>query len=173
MFEEKGDALYGEEVTQKEHALQAAWLAEKAREESFLIVAALLHDVGHLLTGLPEEAAHQGIDDKHEEIGQRWLEKYFSPEVTETVRLHVAAKRYLCATDSHYYALLSPASQLSLDLQGGAFSPGEVEEFESNPYYQEAVKLRQFDDESKNAGLATPDLSHFRPYLEESLAKSD
>src|SRR5437763_1288339 len=123
-------AYYGEAVSQTEHALQSAHLAVNAGADDPLIAAALLHDIGHLLRGLPEYAAKLGIDDEHEEIGAAWLEQYFAPAVSLPVRLHVPAKRYLCAVDATYTAALSAASQLSLQLQGGPMLPDEVREFE-------------------------------------------
>src|SRR6516225_6317978 len=116
----------GEPVSQTEHALQTAWAAEQAGAASALIAAALLHDIGHLLHDLPEDCAHHGIDDAHEVRGARWLVQHFGPDVTEPVRLHVPAKRYLCSTDPAYRSQLSEASELSLKLQGGPFTPAEV-----------------------------------------------
>src|SRR5262245_50330016 len=112
-------AYYGEAVSQTEHALQTAHLAVGAGANDELVVAALLHDIGHLLRGLPEDVAQHGIDDTHEEIGAAWLERHFRPAVSVPVRLHVPAKRYLCAVDPCYAGSLSAASQLSLRLQGG------------------------------------------------------
>src|SRR5262245_23088735 len=123
MFRRAGaNAYFGENVTQTEHALQTAQLAATSGALDELIVAALLHDVGHLLRGLSEDAATQGIDDAHEDCGAAWLERHFGVAVSAPVRLHVAAKRYLCATDPTYWEGLSAASQLSLRLQGGPFS---------------------------------------------------
>src|SRR5262249_42166074 len=124
LFAERGSAEYGgEAVSQTEHALQSAWAAEKAGADSAPITAALLHDVGHLLHRLPENCAEMGVDDRHEELGARWLQRHFGPEVSEPVRLHVPAKRYLCAIEPGYLERLSPASNLSLRLQGGVFTP--------------------------------------------------
>ena len=123
LFASKGHAAYvGEPVSQLEHALQAAHHAQQDDADDHLVVAALLHDIGHLIHKLPEDAADHGIDTRHEQIGQAWLARYCGPEVTEPVRLHVPAKRYLCATQAEYQAQLSPASTLSLNLQGGPFS---------------------------------------------------
>jgi OPA family glycerol-3-phosphate transporter-like MFS transporter len=171
LFHEHGDAAYiGEPVSQTEHALQAAWAAEKAGASSALIAAALLHDVGHLLHHLPEDCAEHGIDDRHEELGARWLARSFNPEVTEPIRLHVPAKRYLCATRPGYLEKLSEASLLSLKLQGGPFTPADVQEFLKNPHATAAVTLRLWDEEAKINGLETPALQHFRRYLKESLS---
>uniref|UniRef100_A0A7C2P853 HD domain-containing protein n=1 Tax=Schlesneria paludicola TaxID=360056 RepID=A0A7C2P853_9PLAN len=166
LFRQRGGSLYGgEAVTEQEHALQAAWLAEQAGAPPALIVAALLHDIGHLLHNLPEDAPDHGIDDRHEHSGASWLRRYFGPEVAEPVRLHVAAKRYLCAVEPRYLQQLSAPSQLSLRLQGGAMSPEEVHDFERHPHAQAAVRLRHWDDAAKIAGLETPLLEHFARYF--------
>jgi phosphonate degradation associated HDIG domain protein len=167
LFKERGDAAYiGEAVSQTEHALQTACAAERAGAGSALVAAALLHDVGHLLHDLPENCALSGIDDAHEERGGRWLARHFGPELAEIVRLHVAAKRYLCATDPTYAGRISEASQRSLALQGGPFTPDQAAEFRKHPQADAAVMLRRYDDDAKVPGLATPGLEHFRPYLE-------
>lgn len=162
LFEKRGASNYsGEEVTQTEHALQAAWAAEQESASDSLVVAALLHDVGHLLHDLGEDCAEEGVDDRHEALGALWLEKHFGPEVVEPVRLHVAAKRYLCAVDAAYRARLSPASVLSLKLQGGPFSEPEAAEFRAHPHFRGAVRLRGWDETAKIVGLKTPPLSHY------------
>jgi phosphonate degradation associated HDIG domain protein len=166
LFATRGDAAYvGEPVSQLEHALQAAYHAEQAGASDALIVAALLHDVGHLIHKLPEDAADHGIDTRHEKLGQAWLAQYCGPEVTEPVRLHVAAKRYLCATDQAYLRQLSAASRHSLQLQGGPFTPAEIAEFQRNPWYHDAVALRQWDDLAKVPALHVPPLGHYRARL--------
>lgn len=166
LFREAGDGAYfGEAVTETEHALQCAHLAERAGSSPEVVAAALLHDVGHLLHNLGEDAADRGIDDRHEDGGAKWLAEYFSKAVTDPVRLHVAAKRYLCAIDPTYHDGLSRASQLSLQLQGGPMSPEEVAEFEREPYYLSAVAVRHWDDAAKVPGLAVPRLDHYRSLL--------
>lgn len=168
LFAKRGDSEYGgESVTQQEHALQAALFAERAGSSAALIVAALLHDVGHLLHSLPDDAPEQGIDDRHEALAARWLQKRFGPDVVEPVRLHVAAKRYLCATEPTYLQQLSPPSTLSLQLQGGPMSPDEVREFHTSPFCESAVALRRWDDEAKIPELATPPLEHFVAYIDQ------
>jgi OPA family glycerol-3-phosphate transporter-like MFS transporter len=172
LFAERGHAAYlGEPVSQLEHALQAAWAAEQAHADSSLIAAALLHDVGHLLHHLPEDCAEAGIDDRHEELGARWVERHFGPAVSEPIRLHVPAKRYLCAAESGYLERLSPASVLSLKLQGGPFAADEAEAFRRGPYFEAALALRRWDEAAKMPGLATPPLEHFRPHLEAVLVR--
>ena len=171
LFEERGDSAYiGEPVSQTEHALQTAWAAEQAGAGGALVAAALLHDVGHLLHDLPEDCALAGIDDAHEERGARWLAEHFGPEVAEPVRLHVAAKRFLCATDPTYAGRLSEASLRSLRLQGGPFSPDEAARFRAGPHAEAAVLLRRLDEQAKVPGLHTPGLEHFRPFLEAARA---
>jgi phosphonate degradation associated HDIG domain protein len=166
LFEVNGGSLYGgEAVTQLEHALQAAMLAESQGAEAPLIVAALLHDVGHLLHDLPDDAPDAGIDDVHEQLAYKWLSGHFGPEVTEPVRLHVDAKRYLCAVDSQYWASLSPVSQQSLALQGGTFTANEARDFERHPFFKQSVQLRRWDDAAKVVGLVTPGLNHFLSYI--------
>lgn len=169
LFEERGADRYGgEEVTQTEHALQAALAAEKDDAPPTMIAAALMHDLGHLLHNLPEDCADQGVDDEHENLAVRWLERFFGPEVTEPIRLHVAAKRYLCATKPGYHEELSEASKTSLRIQGGPFSAMEVEDFEAHPFSREAVQLRIWDDVAKVKNLPTPNIEHYRPILEQS-----
>lgn len=172
LFRERGDSEYGgEAVTQQQHALQAAYFAEQAQAGPALIVAALLHDVGHLLHRLPDDAPEQGVDDQHESLAARWLRKHFSDEVVEPVRLHVAAKRYLCAIDPTYLDQLSPPSLLSLRLQGGPMSEAEWQDFAGHPYCQAAVSLRRWDDAAKDPQLQTPPLEHFVSYIDQLIGE--
>jgi phosphonate degradation associated HDIG domain protein len=152
-------------VTQLQHALQAAWSAEQAGCDAALVTAALLHDIGHLVHDLGENPAEEGIDDRHEELGQAWLTAWFGPEVTEPVRLHVAAKRYLCATEPGYFERLSPDSVLSLSLQGGPMGPEEAAAFRALPQAEAAVRLRRFDEEAKVKDMETPPVAHFLPQV--------
>jgi [1-hydroxy-2-(trimethylamino)ethyl]phosphonate dioxygenase len=131
-----------------------------------LIAAALLHDIGHLLHKLPEDIADREIDGRHERVGAMWLTRYFPAPVTEPIRLHVEAKRYLCAMDSGYLRKLSAASIQSLALQGGPMSDEELQEFEASPYAGESLRLRQWDDLAKVAGLKAPGLQQYQPLLE-------
>ena len=161
-----GEAYFGELVSQLEHALQTVQQAEEAGAPDTLIAAALLHDIGHLLHQLPEDIADHGVDGWHERVGARWLARYFPEAVTEPIRLHVAAKRYLCAVDAEYQRQLSAASIQSLALQGGPMSEAEVREFEAMPYVRDAVRLRRWDDQAKVIGWKTEDLTQYEPLLE-------
>jgi phosphonate degradation associated HDIG domain protein len=166
MFAERGNSNYGKEaVTQLEHALQAAMFAEREDAPPSLIVAALLHDIGHLLHDLPEDAPSQGVDDRHEARAAQWLADRFDPAVVAPVALHVAAKRYLCTADPEYFGKLSAPSRQSLELQGGPMTADAAREFESHRFYREAVRLRRWDEAAKVVGLATPSLDHFLGYL--------
>ncbi len=172
LFARRGASAYhGEAVSQAEHALQAADLAERDGAPDRLVVAALLHDVGHLLEGQDEELAHRGIDGRHEEAGCMWLGRHFEADVTEPIRLHVAAKRYLCAISPSYLDALSPASRFSLDLQGGPMNDEERAQFESNPAHADAVRLRHYDDTAKVPGRDVPGLEHYRDRIVKSAGR--
>ena len=167
IFQEGGSSAYfGESVSMTEHALQAAYFAQAAAAPPALIVAALLHDIGHLVDDVPSDIADWTTDAHHERVGSRWLATRFRPEVSEPVRLHDPAKRYLLATDAKYFAKLSPASVITLKLQGGPMAAHEVAQFETEPYYKEAVRVRQWDDQGKVAGLKTPSLGDYRALIE-------
>ena len=145
----------------KDHALQAAYFAQQEAAPTALVVAALLHDVGHLLDNVPDDIEDWTADAHHEELGSRWLAQRFRPEVSEPVRLHVAAKRYLCATDPQYFETLSSASVHTLKLQGGLMEPHEIAAFEAEHYFRQAVRVRRWDDQGKVAGLKTPPLAAY------------
>ncbi len=166
LLEQQGQGRYGlAHVSQLQHALQAAWLAERDGGDAALITAALLHDIGHLVHHLGDDPASAGTDDRHEDLGQAWLAGLFGPEVTEPVRLHVAAKRFLCATEPGYFGRLAPDSVRSLTLQGGPMLPDEAAAFRAQPHAEAAVRLRRFDDDAKIAGLETPPVANFLPYV--------
>lgn len=170
LFGERGDDSYfGEAVTQTEHALQAAWLAARDSAAPALVVASLLHDAGHLLHRHGEDIAEQGVDARHERIGAGWLSRWFAPHITEPIRLHVAAKRYLCTVDVGYAAHLSDASRQSLRLQGGGFTTDEIDEFRQQEHWQVAVQLRRYDDAAKVPDLRVPSLETYRSLLRQSL----
>ncbi len=168
LYREKAANKYGlSDILQKDHALQAAAMAEAESQPASLIVAALLHDVGHMIHDLGEDPASHGINDTHEALGASWLAQYFGPEVTEPVRLHVAAKRYLCAVEPDYVNQLAEDSIRSLALQGGVMSQNEVAAFEALPYAQDAVRLRRYDDLAKVPGVTTPSVDHFVQYIDQ------
>jgi [1-hydroxy-2-(trimethylamino)ethyl]phosphonate dioxygenase len=167
-FDRHGGEDYGSErVRQIEHALQCAALAEGEGAAPALIAAALLHDIGHLIHDLGDRPAARGIDDRHEVLGRTFLARWFGAPVTEPVRLHVDAKRYLTATDRGYFATLSAGSVRSLELQGGPFSAEKAASFISRPFAADAVRLRRWDEAAKGPGKTTPDLGHFRRHLNE------
>lgn len=159
-------AYFGEPVSMTEHGLQAAHFAEAAGAPPAMVAAALLHDVGHLIVDVPDDIRDWSTDARHEQSGARWLAARFPPEVSEPVRLHVPAKRYLCATNPAYFARLSAASVLTLKLQGGAMAADEVAAFEAEPFHREAVLVRLWDDEGKVAGLETRALADYRGLIE-------
>ena len=162
VFARRGHEQYsGEPVTQLEHALQTAALAEAEGADDELVTASLLHDLGHLLQDLGETPTLRGVDDVHQYAALPFLRGLFGERVLGGIRLHVDAKRYLCATRPGYEAALSADSQRSLALQGGVFTTAQASDFIAQPGADDAVKLRLWDDLAKTAGLATPPLSHF------------
>lgn len=166
LYRTAGAARYGmEAINQEQHALQCAHLAEQAGAPDTLVAAALLHDLGHLLVqALPASAAAK--DDLHEYRAIPFLRGAFTDAVIEPVRLHVAAKRWLCACDPSYVASLSPASVRSLHLQGGPFDPAQAQAFLAQPYAKDAVALRRWDDQAKSPTRTTPGWGHWRALLE-------
>ena len=162
----------GEPVTVAAHLLQAGALAEAAGAAPALVAAALLHDVGHL-PGVGDRTGRElmaGTDNRHGARGAAWLARWFPPAVTEPVRLHVPAKRYLCAVEPSYVALLSEASAYTLSVQGGPLSEAEVREFEALPHAADAVAVRRWDDQAKDPSADVPGFAHYRPLLEELLS---
>lgn len=171
LFADRGAREYmGEAVSMSQHMEQTAACAAADGAPASLVIAALLHDIGHFVGEHPIEALENGIDNRHEQAGADYLQEHFPPAVTEPIRLHVAAKRYLCATDADYLARLSPASVDSLAVQGGPMDAAEIAEFEANPYHREAVRLRIYDDDGKVAGLAIEPICSYRKALEAQLA---
>ena len=161
-----GKAYDGEAVTQLEHALQSAARAEAEGASVALVAAALLHDFGHLLKGQDEMPTQHGIDDGHQYAALPFLRSLFGDDVLEPIRLHVDAKRYLCATRADYFDTLSPVSQRSLALQGGVYSAEDARAFQALPYSADAVRVRLWDERAKEPGAATPTLAHFVVTLE-------
>ena len=167
LFAERGEGQYGKErVTQRAHALQCAALAASEGCAEPLVVAALLHDVGHLLHDLGTDARTRGVDDRHETRAAEWLAVWFGEDVVAPVRLHVPAKRWLCVADPAYYEILSPASRRSLKLQGGPFTPEQAAAFSKAPYAVEAASLRRWDDRAKDPAVVPPPLEAYRPLIE-------
>jgi phosphonate degradation associated HDIG domain protein len=167
IYNSRGSAAYfGEPVSVTEHGLQAAYFAQAEHAPAALVLAALLHDIGHLIVDAPDDIAEWTDDQLHERIGSGWLAKRFDPQVSEPVRLHVPAKRYLCATRPEYFDKLSPASVLTLKLQGGSMTAAEVAAFEAEPFFREALRVREWDDRGKIPGLTTPDLGSYRGLID-------
>jgi phosphonate degradation associated HDIG domain protein len=168
-YREHGHRLYGESVTELQHALQCATFAQKAGEPPVVVAAALLHDYGHLCHRLGEDIAEHGVDARHEHIGASRLRGLFADEIVDAGRLHVRAKRYLCWKEPNYLDELSDASRQSLRLQGGPMNDDEAHEFEQEPHFEIAVRVRRYDDMGKVPGMSTPDLDSFRPLVESFL----
>jgi phosphonate degradation associated HDIG domain protein len=167
IYDRSGAELYfGEPVTVTEHCLQAAHFAQVAKAPEALVIAALLHDIGHLIEAVPDDIADWKADAQHELSGGRWLSARFGAEVSEPVRLHVPAKRYLCATDPAYFGKLSAASVVTLQLQGGPMSSAELAAFEAEPYHREALLVRRCDDQGKVSGLRTVAFAHYRALID-------
>ena len=169
-MEKRGQSFYDEVVTQLEHALQCAALAHQNGAAPTLITSALLHDLGHII--LDEHNADKAfldIDLNHEEIGAEYLAPFFPEAVTTPIRLHVPAKRYLCATDASYHDGLSDASKKSLIVQGGMMSDEERESFEQIPHFQDALTLRRWDDLAKVRGLEIAKLETYRGVVQQCL----
>jgi len=166
LFDGRARRRYGlTHVDQHAHAMQSGARARALGLPPALIVAALLHDVGHMVHELGEHPAAAGIDDRHEEVGADWLARHFGPAVVEPVRLHVQAKRYLCATDAGYAARLTPDSIESLALQGGPMSRSEAAAFEARPFARDAVALRRIDDLAKDPDAPCPAFESFLPEI--------
>ena len=162
LFRDHGEIEYsGEGVTQLEHALQSAQLAEQAQAPLELVTAAFLHDLGHLLNLQGETPTARGIDDQHQYFAIPFLRPLFRPAVIESIRLHVDAKRALCALEPEYYEALSEDSKRSLTLQGGIFSRQETEAFLAKPFADNALKVRRWDDRAKIAGEVTQPIAHY------------
>src|SRR5215469_9661318 len=166
LFASEGASEYlGEAVTQAAHMLQAAALAERDGAAQALVAAALLHDVGHFAGAMTGHQLMSGTDNMHSHVGADWLAQWFGPEVTEPVRLHVAAKRYLCAVEPGYAAALSPASVYTLSLQGGPMRGAELADFAASPYAAAACRLRRWDDAAKGPQARMPGLDHYTTAL--------
>lgn len=167
IFDRRGDEEYlGEPVTMAEHMLQGATIAEQNSQPEEIIVGALLHDIGHFTSEFGTFSMDDTEDRFHEEAGAEVLEQFLPSVITDCVRYHVAAKRYLCATKPEYFNRLSEASIHSLNLQGGPMAAEEVAEFEKNPNLKQIIAVRYLDEAGKRADMETPDYWHFAPMVQ-------
>ncbi len=167
LFARRGAEEYmGESVSMSQHMEQTAACATADGASDELVIAALLHDIGHFVGDFPIDALENGVDNLHQDAGASFLSPFFPASVTEPIRLHVDAKKYLCAVDQNYIKRLSAASIESLNVQGGPMSAVEVQDFESNPYHQLAVKARHYDDDGKVAGLEIKPIKDYRAQIE-------
>ncbi|MFZ4080990.1 MAG: HD domain-containing protein [Pirellula sp.] len=168
LFEQRGQGRYGsEQVSQLQHALQCAVFAKRQGAGSAMIAAALLHDLGHIIDHQPmPESDNQNLDDAHEQRAYQWIKSNFGKSVADPVRLHVAAKRYLCTVEPEYLAKLSPASLKSFHDQGGLMSQSQIDDFRDEPFAFEAVELRRWDDLAKDPTMQTPTIDDFAPLLD-------
>ena len=154
----------GEKVTIAEHMIQTAMLAEKNNSPQSLICACLLHDIGHFIIKDPDQLVSKSVDGKHEDIAFNFLKNYFKPEVTEPIKLHVSAKRYLCREKS-YYNLLSKASKVSLELQGGKMNNDEAQKFVLLKHHKDAITLRKYDDEGKIPNMKIKNINDYKELI--------
>ena len=162
-------SLYiGEKVTMTEHMIQSAMLAEKNKSSSSLICASLLHDYGHFILDNPDKLVNQKEDGKHEDVAYRYLKKYFKKNVVEPIKIHVKAKRYL-VRNQKYYRILSQASKVSLHLQGGVMNDEESEKFEREKFFDDAIKLRKFDEAAKKIGIKMKNINNYKSLLNSNL----
>jgi len=167
IFERRGGEEYlGEPVTMGQHMLQGATMAEQSKEPDDIIIGALLHDIGHFTSELGTFSMEDKEDRYHEDAGAVLLEHFFPKVITDCCRYHVAAKRYLCATNPEYFQKLSAASIHSLNLQGGPMSETEIKEFERNPNLKKILTVRLYDDAGKIPDMDTPSFWHFAPLVQ-------
>ena len=160
----------GEKITMSEHMIQTAMIAEKNNSSKSLICACVLHDYGHFIVDDPDLLVSKELDGKHEEIGFDFLKKYFLPEVTEPIKLHVLAKRYLCR-NKLYYDHLSQASKVSLKLQGGVMNDEEEKKFTSLKFYKDAIKVREYDDSGKISNIKIKSIDDYQELISSQLMK--
>ena len=173
LFHHMGDQEYlGEAISQNDHGIQCAVLADQLEGRDSLTAAALLHDIGHFLHAFPQDCAEDGIDSVHEDLGSAFLARFFPASVSEPVRLHVNAKRYLCGAEPAYFDTLSEASVRSLMLQGGPFEGDDLDAFIQQPHAKDAVILRRCDDGAKIEGLDVPTIESYRAMLDGLVVRS-
>jgi len=165
-----GHLDYGENISMQEHMLQTACLAEKDGADDKVVVAALLHDYGHLICNMPNNTFSEGKDNFHEEVGADAIREWFDDDIVNAVALHVAAKRYLCAANPGYIDKLSEASKVTLDVQGGPMNEPEMHEFRRQPGYKMAIRVRVYDDLGKLPDMARPELDYYLPKIRSCLA---
>ena len=163
-YQTNKDFYLGEKVTIAEHMIQTAMLAEKNNSPQSLICACLLHDIGHFIIKDPDQLVSKSVDGKHEDIAFNFLKNYFKPEVTEPIKLHVNAKRYLCREKS-YYNLLSKASKISLELQGGKMNNDEAQKFVLLKHHKDAITLRKYDDEGKIPNMKIKNINDYKELI--------
>ena len=162
-------SLYiGEKVTISEHMIQSAMIAENAKSPNNLICSCLLHDYGHFILEDPDELVRKKIDGKHEDIGYKYLKKFFKKEVVEPIKYHVMAKRYL-SREKKYFNLLSDASKISLKLQGGTLNKKESKEFEKKDFFKNSIKLRKFDEVAKRKDIKIKSIIEYKDLLSSQL----
>jgi phosphonate degradation associated HDIG domain protein len=173
IFERRGGEEYlGEPVTMARHMLQGATIAENSGLDEEIIVAALLHDIGHFTSEFGTYSPDDTADKYHEDAGAALLAPFFPAVITDCVRHHVAAKRYLCATRPVYLRRLSAASVHTLSLQGGPMSADEVAEFEKNPNLAAIIQVRYLDEAGKRPDMTTPDFAHFAPMVQRQVDRA-
>ena len=163
-FKNNKKLYIGEKVTMSEHMIQTAMLAEENNSSKSLVCACLLHDYGHFIVDDPDLLVSNLLDGKHEDLGFDFLKNYFVQEVTEPIKLHVLAKRYLCRNNS-YYNLLSEASKISLKLQGGIMNDDEAKRFSSLKFYNDAIKVRKYDDDGKIPNVKIKNIEDYRDLI--------
>jgi len=170
---QNNNSLYiGEKVTMTEHMIQTAMLAEENQSQASLICACLLHDYGHFVIEEPDLLVSKSLDGKHEKVGFDFLKVYFKPEVTEPIKLHVQAKRYLCRNKT-YYDHLSDPSKISLELQGGIMKDKEVKMFTSQKFYKDAINLRKYDDGGKIPDIKMKKIDDYRDLITSQLINNE
>ena len=167
-FKNNKSLYIGEKITIAEHMIQSAMIAEKLKSKDSLVCSCLLHDYGHFILDDPGQLVNNKEDGKHEDVAYLYLKKYFKKNVVEPIKIHVKAKRYL-ARNQKYYQILSQASKASLHLQGGVMDKEEAEEFEKEKFFDDAIKLRKFDEAAKKTGIKMKNINDYKDLLNSNL----